>query len=86
MFGIKNKKDITKNKKSFSDVMREKKYKKSSNNLFKVQDEIKSFQKTHKGKLNERDRAKIGKLLNRRAKAMSGVLGVEVGSIAKRKK
>ena len=50
--------------------------------LYDVQQEIKGFLKNHNKKLNDDERNELGELLNRRAKALSDALGVEVGSIA----
>ena len=57
-----------------------------NNDLFDAQDEIKDFLKEHKKKLTDEEHDDLGELLNRRAKAMSEVLGVEVSSVASPRK
>lgn len=47
---------------------------------------VKDFVKLHKGKLSEEERDTLGDLLDRRAVAISDVLGVEVSSVVDYKK
>jgi len=54
--------------------------------LFDVEEEIKEFTKKHKKDLNNEEHEELGKLLDRRAKAISDVLGVKVGSVTKNNK
>ena len=54
----------------------------NNNDLFCVEQEIKGFIKSHKGKLDDDERGLLGKLLNQRAGAISDVLGFTVGSVA----
>ena len=49
--------------------------------LYDIEQEIKSFLKEHKGKFGDDERGVLGVLLDRRAQAISDVLGVEVGAI-----
>jgi hypothetical protein len=52
-----------------------------NSDLFDVEEEIKRFLKDHKKELNNEEHDELGKLLDRRAKAISDVLGVEVSSV-----
>lgn len=47
---------------------------------------VKDFVKLHKGKLSEEERDTLGDLLDRRAAAISDVLGVKVSSVVDYKK
>lgn len=47
---------------------------------------VKDFVKVHKGNLSEEERDKLGDLLDRRAAAISDVLGVKVSSVVDHKK
>jgi len=54
----------------------------NNKDLFDVEQEIKGFIKSHKGKLDDDERDLLGKLLDQRARAISDVLGFTVGSVA----
>ena len=47
---------------------------------------VKDLVKVHKGNLSEEERDKLGDLLDRRAAAISDVLGVKVSSVVDHKK
>ena len=47
---------------------------------------VKDFVKVHKGNLSEEERDTLGDLLDRRAAAISDVLGVKVSSVVDHKK
>ena len=47
---------------------------------------VKDFVKVHKGNLSEEEKDTLGDLLDRRAAAISDVLGVKVSSVVDRKK
>lgn len=49
--------------------------------LYTIEQDISSYCKSHKGKLNDDERTELGSKLNERAKAMSDVLGVKIHSI-----
>ena len=53
----------------------------SINRVAKVQHRIDRFCKSHPGKLNKHDHAKLGRLLKKRAKALSKATGMQIHSI-----
>lgn len=59
--------------------MPKKKY--DGDDLYRIDQDIKSYSKSHKGKLNDDERAELGSKLNERAKALSDILGVKIHSI-----
>jgi hypothetical protein len=59
--------------------MEKKKY--NGDDLYRINQEIKNYGKSHKGLLNDDETSELGSMLNERAKAISDCLGVEVHSI-----
>ncbi|MHC1735748.1 MAG: hypothetical protein AB9921_08800 [Erysipelotrichaceae bacterium] len=57
-----------------------------NSNLYDADQDVRAFVKAHKGELNEEERDTLGDLLDRRAAAISDVLGVKVGSVVDHKK
>ena len=53
-----------------------------SGDLFDVEEEIQDFLGQNKGDLTDEERDELGELLDRRAAAISDVLGVEVNSVS----
>lgn len=60
--------------------MAKKKY--DGDDLYRINQGIKDYCKSHKGKLNEKEHAELGSMLNERAKAISDILGVKIHSIS----
>lgn len=50
--------------------------------IFKADQAVKSFLKSHGKKLNNDEKKELGGLLRKRAKALSDVMGIRVDSIA----
>ena len=50
--------------------------------IFKADQAVKGFLKSHGKKLNNEEKKELGGLLRKRAKALSDVMGIHVGSIA----
>ena len=57
-----------------------------NSDLYDADKAVKDFVKVHKGKLSEENRDALGDLLDRRAAAISNVLGVKVSSVVDHKK
>ena len=57
-----------------------------NSDLYDADKAVKDFVKVHKGNLSEEERDTLGDLLDRRAAAMSDVLGVKVSSVTDHKK
>ena len=57
-----------------------------NSDLYDADKDVKDFVKVHKGKLTEEERDTLGDLLDRRAAAISDVLGVKVSSVVDHKK
>ena len=57
-----------------------------NSDLYDADKAVKNFVKVHKGKLSEENRDALGDLLDRRAAAISNVLGVKVSSVVDHKK
>ena len=57
-----------------------------NSDLYDADNAVKDFVKVHKGNLSEEERDTLGDLLDRRAAAMSDVLGVKVSSVTDHKK
>ena len=53
----------------------------NGDDLYRIDQDIQSFTKSHKGNLNDEDREELRTKLNERAKAISDVLGVKVHSV-----
>lgn len=53
-----------------------------NSNLYDADQAVRSFLKEHGKNLTDEEHDELGELLNRRAAAISEVLGVEVGSLA----
>jgi len=57
-----------------------------NSDLYDADKAVENFVKAHKGNLSEEERDTLGDLLDRRAAAISDVLGVEVSSVVNHKK
>lgn len=57
-----------------------------NSDLYDADKAVKDFVKVHKGKLSEENSDALGDLLDRRAAAISNVLGVKVSSVVDHKK
>lgn len=62
-----------------------KKKKTASERLYRVDQAVRKFCDSHKGKLSPRQHKKLEKLLDNRADAISDVLGVRIHSITGRR-
>lgn len=60
------------------------KRKMNGDDLYRIDQSVKAFCKTHKGELTKREHRKLRKLLNKRAAALSDCLGVTVHSICEK--
>lgn len=58
------------------------KKKTSEEKWYRADQAVRAFGKKHKGTLSKRERRKLGRLLDKRASALSDVLGVKVSSVS----
>ncbi len=49
--------------------------------IHEIDKKISDFSKKHKLPLSEKERHELGELLNKRAKVLSDILGVKIGSV-----
>ena len=57
------------------------KKKATADDLYRIDQDIRSFCRSHKGELSEREHKQLRKKLDKRASAMSDVLGIEIHSV-----
>jgi len=57
-----------------------------NSDLYDADQDVNNFVNVHKGKLSNEEKETLGELLDRRAEAISDVLGVKVSSVVDHKK